>query len=104
MAIPGSWNAATIPNLGTTSAEIDLGRDYNFLGIQIPTLDSPTVLQIQVAEKAGGAFYNLENMTTTSGAGNFATVLRMDGWRYIKIVADNAQTADRLIRVRGMIY
>jgi len=38
MTIYGSWKAATIAASGTSSAEVDLGRSYDFLDIEIPTI------------------------------------------------------------------
>jgi len=103
MSLYGNWKAATIPLNGTSSVEVDLGRDYEYLNIQIPTLDNPSTIKIQVAEASGGTFYDLgDNVTTDPGAHNYADVFYLGGYQFIKVVADNAQDAQRLIRVRGM--
>ena len=102
MSLPGSWLAATIANGGTSSAEVDLGRSYDFLDIQIPTVTSCT-LKVQVAEKTGGTFQDLgSDITTDTTTGAYNDVWRLGGYQYIKIVSSVAQGAERLIRVRGM--
>ena len=104
MSLYGSWKAATIADAGTSSGEVDLGKDYDFLEIQIPTITSAT-LKIQVAEKTGGTFYDLgSGLTTVAGTGAYATVFKLGGYQFIKVVASAAQGAERLIRVRGMRY
>ena len=105
MSIYGSWIAATIDSSGTSSDEVDLGRDWDFMEIQIPTLDSSTTIKIQVAEKTGGSFYNLgDSVTTASGTHNYADCFKLGGYQFIKVVADNTQDSERLIRVRGMRF
>ena len=105
MSIYGEWKAATIAAGAKSSAEVDLGRDYDFLEIQIPTLITGTV-KIQVAEKTGGTFYDLgDGVTTASGTHNYADVFALGGYQFIKVVSSATQTStDRLIRVRGMRY
>lgn len=103
MSLYGEWKAATITD-GTDSSEVDLGRDYDFLEIQIPTLDSCTI-KIQVAEKTGGDFYDLgDGVTTALGTHNYADVFKLGGYQFIEVIASQAQTGSKLIRVRGMRY
>ena len=99
------WKAATIVAGTKSSAEIDLGREYDFLGIIIPTLVSSTI-KIQASETQGGTFYDLgDGITTDAGTHNYADVFYLGGYQFIKVVASETQTAtDRLIRVRGMRY
>jgi len=105
MSIPGSWLAATIASGGASSAEVDLGRSYDLIEIQIPTLDTATTLKVQTAEVTGGTFRDLgDSVTTTAGTHNYNDVWEIGGWQFIKIVADNSQDAERLIRVRGWAY
>ena len=105
MSVYGNWEAATIASSATSSAEVDLGRDYDYLEIQIPTLDAASTIKIQVAEKTGGTFYDLgDSVTTASGTHNYADVFHLGGYQFIKVVADNTQDAERLIRVRGMRF
>ena len=103
MSVYGSWKAATIAIDGTSSAEVDLGRPYDYLEIEIPALISCTI-KIQVSEKTGGTFYDLgDGVTTTAGTHNYADVFPLFGWQFIKVVASAQQTTTaRLIRVRGM--
>lgn len=103
MSLPGNWKAATIAQSATSSSEVNLGRDYDFLDIQIPTMDTCTI-KITVAEKTGGTFFDLgDGVTTASGTHNYADVFKLGGYQFIKVVASASQTsAQRLIRVRGM--
>ena len=104
MAIYGSWKAATIASSGTSSAEVNLGRDYEYLQIQIPTLTSGTI-KLQTAELTGGTFLDLGDVVTTeTGTHNYHDVFLLGGWQYIKVVSSVTQGAERLIRVRGMGY
>jgi len=105
MSVYGEWKAATITvALGTTSAEVDLGRDYDFLEVQIPTIQTAT-LKLKTAEKTGGTFKDLgSGVTTADGTHNYHDVWGLGGWQFIKVVASNTQTTERLIRVRGMRY
>ena len=105
MSIYGDWMAATIDTDDTSSDEVDLGRDYDFLEIQIPTLISGT-LKIQVAEKTSGTFYDLgDGITTAAGTHNYADVFKLGGYQFIKVVSSVTQTtSERLIRVRGMRF
>jgi len=98
------WKAATIEDGETESAEVDLGRDYDYLEVQIPTITSGT-LSLKVAEKTGGSFRSLGNsITTSAGTHNYHDVWGLGGWQFIKVVSSAEQGDDRLIRVRGMRY
>jgi len=99
----GEWKAATIAQDGTSSDGVDLGQDYNYLEIQIPTLVSCTI-KLQVAEKTGGIFRDLgDGITTDPGTHNYHDVFYLGGWQFIKVVSSVQQTgSDKLIRVRGM--
>ncbi len=105
MSIYGSWKAATIEAGGTSSAEVDLGRSYDYMEIQIPTLISGT-LKIKTAEKTGGTFRDLgDGVTTASGTHNYHDVFKLGGYQFIKVVSSVTQTSsDRSIRVRGMRF
>ena len=110
MSLYGEWKAATILEDTVTSAEVDLGREYDYLLIQIPTLVSCTI-KIQVAEKTGGYptagdFYDLgDDVTTTTGEHNYADIFPLYGYQFIKVVASIGQTgSNKLIRVRGMRF
>ncbi|GAG03084.1 unnamed protein product [marine sediment metagenome] len=105
MSLYGEWLAATIGNGDTSSDEVDLGRDYDFLEVIIPTITTGT-LKCQTAEKTGGDYLDLGNTanTTASGTHNYHDVWELGGWQFIKIVASAAQGGERLIRVRGMRF
>lgn len=105
MSLYGSWLAATIASSGTSSSEVNLGRDgYDMLEIQIPTMTSCNI-KLQVAEKTGGTFRDLgDGVTTDTGTFNRSDTFKLGGWQFIKVVASNTQGAQRLIRVRGMRY
>ncbi len=104
MSIYGSWLAATISNGQSSSAAIDLGREYDYLSIQIPPMNL-CKMYLKVAEKVGDTYYDLGKDTTTNEETfNRADVWRLGGWRFIKVVTTAAQSANRLIRVSGMRY
>ena len=104
MSVHGIWQAATIDNGDTSSDEVDLGRDYDFLEVIIPTLTSCTI-KIQTAEESGDTPLDLgDGITTATGTHNYHDVFKLGGWRYIKVVASAAQSGNKLIRVRGMRY
>jgi len=104
MSLYGRWEAATIASSGTSSAEVDLGREYDLLEIQIPTLTSGTI-KVQTAEATGGTFRDLgDGITTAAGTHNYNDVFKLGGYQFIKVVSSVTQTAERLIRVRGMRY
>ena len=103
MSIYGEWKAATV-TAGTSSDEVDLGRDYVFLEIQIPTMTSGTI-KLQVAEKTGGTFYDLgDGITTAASTHNYADVFKLGGYQFIKVVSSVTQSGTVLYRVRGMRY
>jgi hypothetical protein len=84
------------------TAEINLGKEYDYLDIILPTLDSCTV-SLQVSEKSNGTFQALGNsVTTRTTTGGYSTVFNLGGWKYIKIKTSASQTADREIKVRGI--
>jgi len=101
----GAWQAVTVAQNGTTSAEVNLGGDCDFVQIIIPTLNSCTV-SLQVARDSGGTFYTLgSSQTTGSGTHNYATVFNLGGYQFIKIVCSATQTtAIRTFYVRGRKY
>ncbi len=105
MSVYGQWKSATIAKDGTTSDEIDLDWSYDLLEIIIPTIDAATV-KIQVSEGKGGTYYDLGNsVVLASSTGNFADVLFLGGYRYVKVVLSATQTTAAVaIKVRGMRY
>ena len=103
MGVYGVWQAASITT--TDSDVVDLGRDYDFLEIQIPAMVACTI-SIKVSEKASGTtWYSLgDGITTAAGTHTYADVFKLGGWQFIKVIASADQTTVRLIRVRGMRY
>jgi len=104
MSVYGAWVAATISSGTSSSAAVDLGREYDYLSVQIPGMDS-CKLYLQVAEQVGGTYYDLGKETTTNEETfNRADVWRLGGWRFVKVVATAVQSGDRSIRICGMRY
>ena len=104
MSLFMAWKAATIAASGTSSAEVDLGNNCDYLQILLPTLTSCTI-KIQVAEGSGGTFQDLgSSITTATTTGGYTTTFRLGGYQFIKVVSSATQTAERLIRVRGAKY
>ena len=127
MSIYGSWVAATIASGEGVSAAVDLGRDYDWVSIQIPAMNGG-LLYLKVAETTGGTYYDLGGDDTTlhemtafrnppvaeedvgedirrdTEVFNRADSIRLGGWRFIKVCCTTPQSAERLIRVRGMRY
>ena len=101
-SVEGPWFGASIAKAGTTTGTIDLGNSYMYIRVIIPTLDAATV-KVQVAEKASGTYYDLDAVTTTSSTHNYATTLKVGGYRFIKFVASASQaTAAVDLRVSGL--
>ena len=104
MSVYGQWLAATISAGSDRSSAIDLGREYDYLEIQIPGMDA-CKLSLQVAEKLGDTYYDLgKDITTNEETFNRADVWKLGGYRFIKVVASKSPTSDALIRVCGMRY
>jgi len=105
MSIYGDWIVGTIAINGTSTGEIDLGRNFDFIELQIPTLVSGT-LKLQVSRTSGGTFQDLglSNLTdATTGA--YSDTWKLGGWQFIKIVSSATQTVTaRTFYVRGMKY
>lgn len=104
MSWHGEWQAATVASGAVTTSAIDLGRDCDWISLEIPTMDIGQ-LSLKVAETLGGTYYELGRETSTTESDfNRAETWTLGGWRYIKIVSTTTQTAERLIRVKGMRY
>ena len=104
MSVYGDWKAATISAGATKSAAVDLGRDYDYLEIQMPTM-AACKLYLQVAETMGGTYYDLgKNVTTDEENFGRADIWKLGGHQFIKVAATKKQTSAVAIRVRGMRY
>ena len=101
-SVVGEWVYAHIFKGGTSTGAIDLGDNFMYLNVVIPTLDSATV-KVTVSEAINGTYYNLDAVTTATGTHNYATTFKLGGYRYIKLVASAAQTTAAIdCRVRGL--
>lgn len=127
MSIYGTWMAATIGSGELISAAVDLGRDYDWVSIQIPVMNG-SLLHLRVAETLDGTYYDLggdeitlyemtafkntpigeddteESKRVDAEVFNRGDSIRLGGWRYIKVCCTTEQSDERLIRVRGMRY
>jgi len=103
MSVYGEWKDVTISANGNTTSAIDLGREYDYLSVIIPSMRA-CKLQLQVAEKVGETYYDLGNATTDEEGFNRADVWRLGGYRFIKIKSSVAQPNAVTIRCCGMRY
>ena len=105
MSVYGSWQATTISVGASVSAAADLGREYDYLSVQIPAVSDACKLYLQVAERLGGTYYDLGKETTTNEESfGRADVWRLGGYRFIKVASTKSQSSDWPIRVCGMRY
>ena len=102
MSFYGQWLAASIADESSSSAEVNLGGNFDFLQIQIPETVAATI-KIQVSETSGGTFYDLgDGITTAAGTHEYADVFKLGGYQFIKVVSSVSQTDEGVsIRVRG---
>jgi hypothetical protein len=100
MSVYGEWQDAVITS-GVTSAAVDLGRDYEWVQIYIPTITSANI-SFTVAETLTGTYYTLGSgsQVITAGTGGFTTVATIGGFRFIKVISSVSQTAETF-RIRG---
>ena len=94
---------ATIAQNATTSDEVDLKSTCDFVRVVIPTIDTATV-KLTVSRTSGGTFVDLgSGMTTASGTGNYATMFKLGGYRYVKVVVSASQTSGEVVfQLMGM--
>jgi len=94
------WQDAVVASSGTVSAAVNLGKDYEYINVIVPTCDS-TTLALQVS-KDGTTYYTLGiSAATAATTGNLATTLEVGGYQWIKIVCGSTQAAERTCPVRG---
>ena len=105
MSLYGSWTSGTIAINGTSTGEIDLGRDYDFIEVRIPALISGT-LKVQTSNATGGTFQDLgASVTTAATTGAYNDVWKLGGYQFIMIVSSATQTTTaRVFAVRGMRF
>ncbi len=99
------WVTGTIAAGGTSTGAINLGRDYDYIEVRIPSLVSGT-LKVQTSNAIDGTYQDLGlNVTTDATTGAYNDVWKIGGWQFIKIVSSATQTTtDRVFYVRGMSY
>ena len=103
MAWYQTWKTATITIAtdDTTSDEVNLKVNCEFMQVILPTLTS-CVVSVQVSDVSGGTFAALgSSQTTGTTTGDYSTTFKLGGYQYIKIVTSAAQGANRSIKVRG---
>lgn len=98
MSVYGEWQDATMTT--TESGAVDLGRDYEWVQIYIPTIDTANI-SFKVAENAAATYRTLGSgsQVITAGTGLFTTVATIGGFRYIKVISSETQNVT--FRVRG---
>lgn len=101
-SVNSEWVVAIIFAGNTKTAEIDLGDEYYYLDVEIPTLVSGT-LNMEVSRITGGTFADLgSSVTTDTTTGDYMDTWLLGGWRYIKIESSVTQTStNRYFYVRG---
>ena len=109
--LPSKWESAVIAANGTISAEVDLGRDYEFLTVIIPTLGDTATTTVHISDASAGTFvpmyYPDMDATgdfahaTSDATTTHAITFRIGGVRYIKIVTGATQTAETTFKVKG---
>ena len=100
----GQWVATTISAGGSKSTAIDLGIEYDNLSVTIPPMDE-CKMYLQVAELLAGPYQDLGKETTTDlETFDRGAAWTLGGFRYIKVCSTEPQTAQRLVRVKGMRY
>lgn len=121
--IESQWYTATIDidrdpaeysgmDVDRCSSLVDLGKNYSFLIIEVPTIDSATVgvLVQQVASTATVPkalhYVKADDSTaafvTTAGTGAYSITVPIYGYQYIRLLTGADQTADRSFKVRGV--
>ena len=105
MSIYGAWTSAVIALGETVSAAADLGRDFEYLEIVIPTQTSATIgLQVGTNPAGGALAYKtlgIGSNVTAATTGNCVTTLELGGYRHVKVVSGTAQDAAETYYVRG---
>ena len=101
MTYYGQFVDATIAAGGTESAAVDLGREYDFLSLIIPALDS-CKLSLKVSNQLTGTYYPLgDDKSTEEETFNRAAIWMLGGWRFIKIVSTQKQSHSVTIKAQG---
>ena len=101
----GGWVSGAIGSDNVTTAEINLGQDYDRANIDIPTENS-TTLTFLVSRSTGGTYKQLgaSAVSISAGTGNSFTTIDLGGFQYLKIVSSSQQTQGLTYWVRGYTY
>lgn len=99
--IHGAWVSCAMD--GTTSAECDLGRVYEKVMVQLPTLaqTGTNTVTVQGGKYSGDTFKNVYTYIPSTGAvvvmqvantaGGFMAVFPIGGFQFIKLVCGETQ-------------
>lgn len=115
MAYPriGKWKSFEIDISASTtiSDECDLDAPYEYMLLEVPTIDKAK-LSVQALRESGGDVRNLHLTNPADGTDNliesdsqtgaFIWCVPIRGAQYIKVTTDAVQTADRTFYVRGV--
>uniref|UniRef100_A0A6M3IUH7 Tail protein n=1 Tax=viral metagenome TaxID=1070528 RepID=A0A6M3IUH7_9ZZZZ len=97
---PKQWLAVNVANTAVNSAEVDLGRTFDKLQVDLPTIDASSI-NIGVSRTSGGTYKFLKNEALVDfTTGGMQHVFNIWGYQYLKLICNNAQTANRTFYVR----
>jgi len=108
----GTWKSfeIDISDSTTISDECDLGAPYDYMLLEVPTIDTGT-LSVQVLRASAGTARNLYDtdkdgsnaqLLADSGEGAFIWIVPIHGAQFIKVTAGGAQSTDRTFYARGV--
>lgn len=106
-----TWKTCTIAAAGQLSSVCDLGRPYEKAVVQVPTIDSATLVvrASRTATGTGVGLYITHDQTAvpvalniTAGTGNIFWEIPLNGVQYLWFYAGSAQTSGAVtFYVRG---
>ncbi|KKM64514.1 hypothetical protein LCGC14_1500630 [marine sediment metagenome] len=100
----GERVVATILQNATVGLAADVGDNFPYLLVEIPSLDSADI-SLQVAHELDGTYQDLSDAVYAAGTGAKNNTFKLAGWRYIKFKVSVSQTtADRRFIVRGASF
>jgi hypothetical protein len=96
------WQDLIIARYALTSSALDLGDNYEYLNVYIPTIDAGAV-SVYVSDTLTGTYAadNLSTASHSSSTGGVFTTLGIGGFRYIKIVTENQTSAAVTFKIRA---
>ena len=96
-----AWKSCVIAQSGQLSAVCDLGRAYEYAVVQVPTIDTATLVvrASRAVDGTGVGLYITHDQTAVpvalniaSGTGNFMWIIPLKGVQYLWFYAGAAQT------------